>query len=154
MRHLGTPMLVRLLVRLNLTNMASHLVRQWDSWWDFWTLGETFGLLVRLLDSWWDDQTLGEKNRHSIKNISWPNKEHASSYNISWGIRESTIIGCRIFNHDRSFTTIGGRSILTWNLETSFDWPIFQKNLHYNNFRNCDLLEIKLCCFVFATELY
>jgi len=28
----GTPMLVRLLVRLNLTNMASHLVRQWDSW--------------------------------------------------------------------------------------------------------------------------
>ena len=150
-------MLVRLLVRLNLTNMASHLVRQWDSWWDFWTLGETFGLLVRLLDSWWDDQTLGEKNRHSIKNISWPNKEHASSYNITWGIRESTIIGCRIFNHDRSFTTIGGRSILTWNLETSFDWPIFQKNLHYNNFRNfrnCDLLEIKLCCFVFATELY
>ena len=33
------------------------------------------------------------------------------------------------------------------NLESSFDWPIFQKNLRYNNFRNfrnCDLLENKI----------
>ena len=31
-RERGTPMLVRLLLRLNLTNMGSHLVRRVDSW--------------------------------------------------------------------------------------------------------------------------
>ena len=58
--HGSTPIMVRLLMRLNLTNMASHLVRRVDSWWDRRTLGEIFGLLVRWPYTWWDDHTLGE----------------------------------------------------------------------------------------------
>ena len=45
--HEGTPIMVRLLMRLNLTNMASHLVRRVDSWWDRRTLGEMTIHLVR-----------------------------------------------------------------------------------------------------------
>ena len=66
---LGSPMLVRLLVRFALGETSGLLVRRPDSWWDGRTLGDIFGLLVRPLDSWWDFWTLGEINYRQDNNI-------------------------------------------------------------------------------------